>query len=497
MFVSYVREDASRVDGLCHVLEAAQIPYWRDRTSLAPGDHWKAKIREAIRSNSLVFLACFSDQSRTRDRSHMNEELALAVEEFRKLAPGKTWLIPVRFDEGPLPEWDLGAGRMLSDLNYVDLFGDTHTAQVAALVATIGRLMGGEGPDATTVQAAVAQAADLDRPALVRRLSKEMLPDPARRIALDDLVREEVRRVLEALKDDSRFPVDKLPGSGEEQVAAVVRQATNVWHLVEPFVWSLEVAVRWAEPAQLSPWAHALRSYAAEASKARNGMTALLGLRYIPGTVSAMSAGLAAVSSGRWDNLKSLLVDQTASRWGRDHQDSLLDLFEPWAAFREGGNDWVAHTLARTVLENEDPETAVAAFTGNKVGRYHTPVAEWLHRALRNAFQDIYPDDESYDQDFDKAEVMLGLISQDLANQRDAAKPDRAWPARSRWFGRSTWRANKYHGDPIASVQAELAAQGSAWPPLRASLFGGEPDRAQQALDSYKEMFHQISSQQW
>ncbi|WP_148222647.1 toll/interleukin-1 receptor domain-containing protein [Rhodococcus opacus] len=127
VFISYVKEDQQQVDQLCKILDAAQIPYWRDRTSLAPGDNWKAKIRDAIRSGALIFLACFSDNSRARPKTVMNEELTLAVEEFRQMAPGVTWLIPVRFDDGKIPGWDLGAGRVLGDLNYVDLFGANYT----------------------------------------------------------------------------------------------------------------------------------------------------------------------------------------------------------------------------------------------------------------------------------------------------------------------------------------------------------------------------------
>jgi hypothetical protein len=108
VFVSYVHEDADQVDELCAILEAAHVPYWRDRKSLGPGDAWKAKIRDAIRNGSLVFLACFSDRSRAKDTSHMNEELTIAVEEYRKRPPGRTWLIPVRFDPGDVPDWDLG-----------------------------------------------------------------------------------------------------------------------------------------------------------------------------------------------------------------------------------------------------------------------------------------------------------------------------------------------------------------------------------------------------
>ena len=141
-FVSYVRENNAEVDKLCSVLETAGIPYWRDRSALGPGDAWKAKIRAAIRSGAIVFLACFSEQSRAKSKSYMNEELTLAVDEFRLRPPGRPWLIPVRFDDGDIPEWDLGAGRMMSDLNYADLFGDEYAAHAVHLVLSINAVMG-------------------------------------------------------------------------------------------------------------------------------------------------------------------------------------------------------------------------------------------------------------------------------------------------------------------------------------------------------------------
>ncbi|KLL95272.1 hypothetical protein NJ76_28285 [Rhodococcus sp. IITR03] len=210
MFISYVKEDAEQVDQLCKVLSAADIPYWRDRTALAPGDNWKSKIREAIRSGALVFLACFSANSRARTRSVMNEELTLAVEEFRQMAPGVTWLIPVRFDDGPIPDWDLGAGRVLSDLQYVSLFGDQYPTEAVALVTATNRAMGTNNPDPATTRAAVEEAADSDRPALLRRLTKEMILNPARRIELDDLIAQETKTILNAMRDENRFPTQKI-----------------------------------------------------------------------------------------------------------------------------------------------------------------------------------------------------------------------------------------------------------------------------------------------
>ena len=68
-FISYVRKDKEKVDKLCRHLENAGIPYWRDRKDLAPGDKWKDKIRDAIASGSIAFLACFSEQSRAKWQS--------------------------------------------------------------------------------------------------------------------------------------------------------------------------------------------------------------------------------------------------------------------------------------------------------------------------------------------------------------------------------------------------------------------------------------------
>lgn len=415
--MSYVHDDSLQIDRLCDVLRAAGIPYWRDRTSLAPGDAWKAEIRRAIRDGSLVFLPCFSDKSRSRDKSHMNEELTIAIDEYRQMPPGRTWLIPVRLDGGELPEWDLGAGRSLSDLNYVDLFGDAYAAQAVSLVTTIHRLMGEKRPNRATALAAVEQAVDAERPALLKRLTKDMLLDPTRRIELDDLVTHEVQRVLAAMNDAEQFPTASLPGTGEEQVVALVAMAQRYWTLVEPICHSLHVAVRWADPVALSPWASGLRAFVNAANKMEGGNTAALALKHRPGFVAIMTAGLTCGAASRWDNLKVLVIDQSVASRHQDGQTlRLIEATDPYQPFDNG--DWVTNALARATLHDEDPATALSHFTQKRGGKYHTPVAEWLHAVLRPVFTDQIPDDDQYDIEFDRAEVMLGLLSQDCAHVR-------------------------------------------------------------------------------
>jgi hypothetical protein len=141
-FLCYVREDAARVDSLQRDLEEAGISVWRDTFDLWPGEDWRTKIRRAITDDALVFIACFSTHSVSRAKSHQNEELALAIDQLRMRRPDVPWLIPVRFDDSPVPDIDLGGGRTLASLQWADLFGEHRDAAVMRLLATVRRLLG-------------------------------------------------------------------------------------------------------------------------------------------------------------------------------------------------------------------------------------------------------------------------------------------------------------------------------------------------------------------
>lgn len=99
-------------------------------------------ISRAITDNALVFLACFSSHSAARTTSYQNEELTLAIEQFRLRPPDAKWLIPVRFDDCQVPWFSLGAGRTLDSIQRADLFGDRREAEMKRLVTTVRNLLG-------------------------------------------------------------------------------------------------------------------------------------------------------------------------------------------------------------------------------------------------------------------------------------------------------------------------------------------------------------------
>lgn len=154
-FISYVDEDAERVNQLQEALEAAGVKVWRDKDNLFPGSDWKTEIRKAITQGSLAFIACFSTASAARDTSYQFEEPVLAIDQYRLRPPAKSWLFPIRLDDVALPEYNLGGGKTFDDIHRTDYFGPQHVGELVRLANTVARLL---GPHAPTTAASASSA---------------------------------------------------------------------------------------------------------------------------------------------------------------------------------------------------------------------------------------------------------------------------------------------------------------------------------------------------
>jgi hypothetical protein len=139
VFISYVTEDSAAASRLRTALESAGFQVWRPSADLMPGADWRAGIREAISARAVVFLACFSRASLAREVSYQREELSLAIEQSRLRSREVPWLIPVRLEDCEIPDWDIGGGRTLRSLEYVDLFGARREAELSRLAATVSK----------------------------------------------------------------------------------------------------------------------------------------------------------------------------------------------------------------------------------------------------------------------------------------------------------------------------------------------------------------------
>ena len=115
--------NAERVERLAAELEARGVGTWLDRHQIKPGERWQKAIEDAIRSGAF-FVACFSQAYAGRTRTHMNEELLLAIAEVRLRPEEASWFIPIRLDECEVPDRRIGPGLGIRSFQWLDMFPD-------------------------------------------------------------------------------------------------------------------------------------------------------------------------------------------------------------------------------------------------------------------------------------------------------------------------------------------------------------------------------------
>ncbi len=120
VFISYVREDERYIQFLCEILELNGIKVWTDKTRLQPGTQWKVAIESAIK-NGIYFLSVHSKARASKSTSYANEELHVALDEYRKRPPSTQWLIPLIIDDCDIEDWRISGALNYSDIQRCDL----------------------------------------------------------------------------------------------------------------------------------------------------------------------------------------------------------------------------------------------------------------------------------------------------------------------------------------------------------------------------------------
>jgi TIR domain len=123
VFISYVRQNRDLVDRLAKELKDSGVTVWLDREDIEPGTRWREAIRKAIK-NGKFFLACFSTEYTARDKTHMNEEITLAIDELRIRPTERAWFIPIILNDTEIPDRPISSVETLADIQAVRLFED-------------------------------------------------------------------------------------------------------------------------------------------------------------------------------------------------------------------------------------------------------------------------------------------------------------------------------------------------------------------------------------
>jgi hypothetical protein len=480
-FISYVREDKEKVDRVTRVLQAAGVDVWRDTEDLFPGDDWRLRIRDAITGSALAFIACFSENSATKHKSYQNEELLLAVDQIRLRPPEQPWLIPLRFNDCDLPQYDLGGGRTLDSLHRVDLIGENWDAGAARLVAAVLRIL----------ERAVPAPSDPVEPAeaTIESQVKSILRNDARQIELDDLVTHLLNDAMATLKDRTLFPSTSPELTNDFAGSRfLVQRANRYWTAVLPVAAALSVGCAWGNEEQSGIWRRAIERIASTAER-DSGQTALLDLRRYPILPLLYSGGLAAAHRANYQALRAIAQDAVfRGEYGPVPMIAAAHVWRPFA-----GIELTPQLLAVQTAGEELTDELIDALTNRRRGRLHTPVSDHLHGALRDVLLPVIPDDADYTETFDRLEVVLALVATDVHQQLS----ERQIFTDGAWYGSFTWRDRFAMHSVEERVRAEFEEQQQDWPPLRGGLFGRSVERAAAAFEVVTSEAARTRSQQF
>lgn len=281
--------------------------------------------------------------------------------------------------------------------------------------------------------------------------AKRLLASEATTIELHDFVIQEVRRFLADTSED-HFKV-QAPFSAEGLLDRIERYNAAVNNL------SLVLACisHWAQPPHKNILQKAL-ARSTDYLERRAGLTLWINLRWYPTIVELYCAGIAALAGDRFDSLAHIL----GTAIGDSTYPNEDRIFGP--------------SVAEAILELNRQE-AFKVLPGHE--QNFAPLSEYLFKSLQPRLDDALFLGKSYERLFDEFEMLFATTTAVWRKEH----------RRSFWgpYGRFAWKHGRDEEQaPLRRLIADATAQGDAWNPVKAGLFGGNVEKFKQAAAEFE-----------
>ena len=116
--------------------------------------------------------------------------------------------------------------------------------------------------------------------------------------------------------------------------------------------------------------------------------------------------------------------------------------------------------------------------------KLYAPRSEYIYKAIQPDLEDIIFFGKEYDNYFDRFEIFLGFF---LSQVKDNIKDEFWGPS-----GRYCWKYPD-HSDILDDLTSEISTQRESWPPLKAGLFYGSPDKALELVEGCKNFIPKLN----
>ena len=288
---------------------------------------------------------------------------------------------------------------------------------------------------------------------------KSYLSDTKYKIQLDDLVTDEIRRVL-YLINDKDFPVN----TQDVTVESFEQRLKQYEHIIENLQMMVTLISKWGTIEHQGTLTKVF-SRINEANTVESGITVWLGLRSYPIMLLLYATGIAALSSNNYENLSSVLTVPVGTRYSGG---ATIEIIVP---------------IVENILEVQRTNI-FKRLPGYE--RNYVPKSDYIFKVMQPKLEDLLFLGRSYEVLFDKFEVLFALVYADLTYEEGG----HFWgpPGRFGWKYRRRGEQN-----PFSNVVAEAAQQQNAWGPVKAGLFQGAYSRFKTIADKYEAIISRLN----
>ncbi len=278
---------------------------------------------------------------------------------------------------------------------------------------------------------------------------KEYLAAPRFRIKLDDLVTDAVRETIVRTSAD-KFPSDQRVRTGEDVLSLL-----NAYELaVRPIQAFAVLLGKWATAEQRMTLANLLARLS-DPCAATHGSS----FRWYPISLLTYSAGIAALSAENYPAFAAVHAQRIDSKSKR-----VADTAVPFL---------VPVVEAMLDLAQANVWKCIAGQPGRS-----SPESNYMAKALKPALDGLLFLGNSYDQVFDRYEVLRTWMYADFT--------EADWAPVGRYVEKYELRSK---GSPYYELRAEAEAQRDQWGPLKAGLFRGSYTRFEQSVMKIEKTF--------
>lgn len=278
---------------------------------------------------------------------------------------------------------------------------------------------------------------------------KEYLSNPSSRIKLDDMINNELRSVVAKLNDGDIFSND-TSYSAEEFIDRIQKYE----EIIHKLALLLSCLTYWGQREHAATIKKIITRLG-ESIESKSGLIIWQKLKWYPIVYLIYCGGMSATANDNFELLEKIFNTKIS---GQDRGESISVVYQ-------------AMTNITEIDEN------FKSIPGHE--RLYVPRSEYLYKALQPAMDDLFYIGKSYENLFDKFEILLGLT---FADEYSKLYNDYWGP-----IGRFGWKY-RYPSNIYKEIVEESNLLKEKWGPIKSGLFNGSYERYSEVARHFEEV---------